>query len=461
MTEIGKLRDFWINKIEKLLVQKEVADWDLEESGWERKIWYQKPYYSGIDDYGKELALEIYNKATTNITPAPTNLTELLLDLPANDEGKSAIAEYAEIIRENLIYWGKETEKERKENDLYERIFIKRLVEKVLKYSPTGTDFSASDTKDPRLFFNHLKNNVLKKRSIGKILKSERRLTNQLNQLSTNLKTILGTTTLPNDWPTKLAKKDDLDTANAKITTLTTERDQYKTKADKYDHIHTKLNGKVSDTELQALLDTIPTCSYNDYDTIKSERDTLKTENTQLKEHNCDCANQVAQKETEIITKIITDLSLSTERERENVLDAVITEIKGKITPPTDNSADKQKITELEAKITSLQAPKSLNDVKVSSEVKKEITKLSQDLGISNQTFTEELKSVDSYQQLANLQNKVFKEELSKETDSKNSAITLNYCLGALSIGSLLILTYLLIKRTTFTPELGNKKEKE
>ncbi len=89
------------------------------------------------------------------------------------------------------------------------------------------------------------------------------------------------------------------------------------TKSAEYTRIHTKLNGKISDSELQALIDAIPTCPHTDYDTIKSERDNLKTENTQLKEHQCDCASKIAAKETEIITKIITDLSLSTERERE------------------------------------------------------------------------------------------------------------------------------------------------
>jgi hypothetical protein len=212
-----------------------------------------------------------------------------------------------------------------------------------------------------------------------------------------------------------------------------------KSESDHYRRIHTKLNGKVSDTELQTLLDASPSCSHSDYDTIKSERDTLKTENTQLKEHQCDCASKVAEKETQIITKIITDLQLSTERERENVLDAVITEIKTKLAPPADNSADKQKITELETKITNLQAPKSLNDLPISQEVKKEVIKISQDLGLTAQSCAK-LEKASSYQELSNLQKEAFQEKLNSEISNKKSAETLNYCLGALTIGSLLVL---------------------
>ena len=101
----------------------------------------------------------------------------------------------------------------------------------------------------------------------------------------------------------------------------------------------------MSDAELQALLDAIPpapNCPHSDYDTLKSERDTLKTENIQLQDHQCDCNSKVAQKEQEIVSKIITDLSLSTPQEQQNALDAIITEIKNKITPPTDKpTADK------------------------------------------------------------------------------------------------------------------------
>jgi hypothetical protein len=165
--------------------------------------------------------------------------------------------------------------------------------------------------------------------------------------------------------------------------------------------------------------------SHTDYDTIKSERDTLKTENTQLKEHNCDCASQVAQKETEIITKIITDLSLSTERERENLLEAVITEIKTKITPPADTTAKDNKITELETKLATLQSPKSLTDLPISQEVKNEVIKISQELGLTAQSCAK-LENATSYQELSNLQKEAFQAKLNSEIDSRKSANYLN-----------------------------------
>ena len=50
--------------------------------------------------------------------------------------------------------------------------------------------------------------------------------------------------------------------------------------------------------------------------------------------------------------------------------------------------------------------------------------------------------------------------KLNSEVQEKNHAQTLNYVLGAISLGSLLILAWILIKRTNFIPEIG-KKEKE
>jgi len=186
----------------------------------------------------------------------------------------------------------------------------------------------------------------------------------------------------------------------------------------------------------------------------------LKTENTELKEHKCDCDSKVKAKESEIINKIITDLGLATEREREreNILEAVITEIKTKLTPPTDNAKD-SKITELETQITNLQNPKSLNDLPISNEIKAEVIKISQELGLTSQACAK-LESAKSYQELSTLQKKALQEKLASEVSSKKSAYYLNYGLGALTIGSLLVLAYLLIKRTKL-PEIGSKKAKE
>lgn len=233
------------------------------------------------------------------------------------------------------------------------------------------------------------------------------------------------------------------------------------TKTGEYSRIHNKLSGKVSDSELDNLLNQVPNCSHSDYDTIKQERDTLKTENTQLKEHECDCDSKVAAKEKEIITKIITDLSLSTDRERESLLEAVITEIKAKINPPACNKClgRDSKISELEAELSKLKAPKSLKDLPISSEIKQEVIKISQELGLTKQSQAK-LERATSYQELSSLQQEAYQEKLSSEKSEKDSAATLNYALGALSLGSLLILAWVLIKRTSLTPELGNKEEK-
>jgi hypothetical protein len=244
-------------------------------------------------------------------------------------------------------------------------------------------------------------------------------VTDRKNDLERGFKEILEmapTDTLPNN----LADLSDLYNNKSGSKTVV----ELKTNSDNYDRIHTKLNGKVSDSELQALLDAIPSCPHTDYDAVKSERDTLKTENTQLKEHNCDCASQVAQKEQEIITKIITDLGLTTERERENLLDAVITEIKTKLAPPSDN-ADKQKISELETKLATLQSPKSLTDLPISQEVKAEVIKISQELGLTAQSCAK-LESASSYQELSNFQKEAFQEKLNSEIDSRKSANYLN-----------------------------------
>ena len=131
-----------------------------------------------------------------------------------------------------------------------------------------------------------------------------------------------------------------------------------------YQRIHTKLNGKVSDNDLDNLLNQTPNCSHTDYDTIKQaladekEKLTKKEESWELEKQQAQ-----AEKEKEIINKIITDLGLTTHThgERERALEEVIMEIKSKLTPPAcDKCPGKDsKISELETKITNLQAPKT------------------------------------------------------------------------------------------------------
>ncbi|CAG8640240.1 1994_t:CDS:2 [Paraglomus brasilianum] len=124
--------------------------------------------------------------------------------------------------------------------------------------------------------------------------------------------------------------------------------------------------------------------------------------------------------------RIHTKLSgLTTERER--ALEAVITEIKSKLTPPAcDKCPGKDsKISELQEQITNLKAPKTLKDLPISKGVKEEVIKISQELGLTAQSCAK-LEKATSYQELSSLQKQAFQEKLDKEIGSKNSANYLN-----------------------------------
>lgn len=227
-----------------------------------------------------------------------------------------------------------------------------------------------------------------------------------------------------------------------------------------YQRIHTKLSGKVSDSELDNLLNQTPSCSHTDYDTIKQERDNLKQ---QQANYSTEKQQAIQDKEKEIINKIITDLSLATERERERerALEAVITEIKAKLTPPAcDKCPGKDsKISELEKQIKNLQTPKTLKDLPISQEVKKEVIKISQELGLTAQSCAK-LERATSYQELSSLQKQAFQERLEKETSDKNSANSLNWALGILTLGSLLMLAWMIMKQNKgILPELDKENK--
>jgi len=222
----------------------------------------------------------------------------------------------------------------------------------------------------------------------GKTLRDAFQETGQLNQA---VKTVLGVNVLPTDYPNQL--------------------NLLKTNSDHYNRIHTKLGGKVSDTELDTLLNPPPQCSHTDYDTIKSERDTLKTENAELKD-----------KEKTILEKLITDCNLGIDKN--STLDQVITKIKGlSPTSPTENSA---KITELEQQKSQLEtqlaekekAITELQSQKPTEEIKSEIIESSKQLGLFNQEFQQKLAKVSTYQELAQLQSEAFKEKLSEKEKS-------------------------------------------
>ena len=504
---LNNIKNFWVEKISALLAHKGVNVADLTEgTDWENKLKSQETW-DEIKAYFVNICQDIYAKATANPGAFPTNLNLLLAEIPANPGDKSysqlvwdtiydfegEIRGLSDVMRDkigvdpadetlatdadgnNILengagvpLWQHEINQKIPiglkltdipanlnlvrllyRSELYEEITGHAGLNDLLEYGAIQPDGTQAFIGNSHGYNFNYKVNTAK-------LQEYKDAKNELTTAGNQIRVILGlapTDFIPNDWNTKLAKKSDLDTANATITTLTTERDGYKVKSDQYDRIHTKLSGKVSDDELDNLLQQIPQCSHTDYDTIKQERDQLKADK---ESHSCD--TKVKAKESEIIAKIITDLGLATERERESVLEAVIDEIKTKLTPPTDNTKD-NKISELETKITNLQSPKSLNDLPISSEVKAEVIKISQELGLTAQSCVK-LENATSYQELSTLQKKAFQEKLNSEVNSKKSAHYLNYGLGALTIGSLLILAYLLMKRTKL-PEIGNKKAKE
>jgi len=78
----------------------------------------------------------------------------------------------------------------------------------------------------------------------------------------------------------------------------------------------------------------------------------------------------------------------------------VITEIKAKLTPPTDTTDKDNKITELQEQINNLQAPKTLKDLPISKGVKEEVIKISQELGLTAQSCAK-LEKATSYQELS------------------------------------------------------------
>ena len=137
----------------------------------------------------------------------------------------------------------------------------------------------------------------------------------------------------------------------------------------------------------------------------------------------------------------------------------MITEIKAKLTPPTDTTDKDNKITELQEQINNLQAPKTLKDLPISKGVKEEVIKISQELGLTAQSCAK-LEKATSYQELSSLQKQAFQERLDKEISSKNSANYLNWALGALTLGSLLVLAWMIMKQSKGElVKLGKKED--
>lgn len=502
---LNRIKNFWITKITALLAHKGVNAADLTEgTDWEDKL-KNKGNWNEIQTYALAICQDIYGEATANPGAFPAGVNPLLAEIPANPGDRS----YSQLVWDTMYAFQGEVRDllgvmrdkigvdpadetlatdadgnnildadnnpiPKWKHDINDKVpdgikltdapgkygllvlLHKRdLFEEIID-NTTGLDdlieWGAINPATGRRAFlaNSRGYNFTYKVDTTK-LQEYKDAKNDLVTAENHIRTVLGLVSAdptPHDWHNQLAKKSDLDTATATIATL-------QPKADNYDRIHTKLNGKVSDSELDNLLQQIPQCSHTDYDAIKTERDQLKADQ---EGHSCD--SKVQAKESEIITKIITDLGLTTEREREreSILEAVITEIKTKLTPPTDNSKD-NKITELAAKVANLQSPNSLHDLPISSEVKAEVIKISQELGLTAQSCAK-LETATSYQELSTLQKEAFQEKLASEVSNRKSADYLNYGLGALTIGSLLVLAYMLMKGTKL-PELGDKKTKE
>lgn len=203
-------------------------------------------------------------------------------------------------------------------------------------------------------------------------------------------------------------------------------------------------------------------CSHNDYDQLKNELNNYKS---QLGNHICQPCNLdhnicsekyheelVKNKENKIFNKIITELQLSTSQEKENVLEAVITEIKSKINPPNNKSEKDQKINELEVKINYLQS--DILQQKPQQSFVDKVIELSKKLNIMNEKELLELKNSATYLELTKKQNQkikdglwIRKDNLKIETRKRRVAEKINYVFGGMILVSLLILLLATLKR--------------
>lgn len=225
------------------------------------------------------------------------------------------------------------------------------------------------------------------------------------------------------------------------------------TESQEYQRIHSKLSGNVSDADLTSLLNAVPNCSHGDYDAIKTALAEEKEKAT--KQHEaCELekAQVQAQKEQEIVNKIITDLELATEKDKEDMLEAVITEIKSKINPPTFTPT--QLSTELD-KLTDAEKQSIISETKPSSEIVEQMITFAKGLGINEN----ELVEARSYKQLIEAQNKLTKTKLSELSNEKKVAMRFNIGLGALTIGTLIALAWVLVKGVDSENKITQKDE--
>jgi len=95
----------------------------------------------------------------------------------------------------------------------------------------------------------------------------------------------------------------------------------------------------------------------------------------------------------------------------------------------------------------------------ISKGIKEEVIKISQELGLTAQSCAK-LEKATSYQELSSLQKQAFQERLEKETNDKNSANSLNWGLGILTLGSLLVLAWMIMKQNKGVLPESEKEEK-
>ena len=200
-------------------------------------------------------------------------------------------------------------------------------------------------------------------------------------------------------------------------------------------------------------------------DNLQSQIDNHRCPNCPLEHldnHNCrscnllHCSEEYHQQlvkntEQQIVSKIITELELSTNQEQEKVLEAIIAEIKSKITPPQD-TADKERIAELESQVNYLQS--DILQQKPQQSFVDRVIELSKELGVIDNQTIQEFKTSETYQELLNKKTSLVKSELDSKENRLNSVIEkkaraekLNYMFGGLSIGSLLVILWMTLKQ--------------
>ena len=100
-----------------------------------------------------------------------------------------------------------------------------------------------------------------------------------------------------------------------------------------------------------------------------------------------------------------------------------------------------------------------MKDLPISQGIKEEVIKISQELGLTAQSCAK-LEKATSYQELSSLQKQAFQEKLDKEVNSKNTANYLNWALGALTLGSLMVLAWMIMKQNKDSFPKADKEEK-